>query len=163
MEGESCGCCAPAREPEGADPVKGRDEGDAIGREPEFLGGQQHLATNEVVCEQQAPDLLADALGLEAPQRLLPLEHVRFQLVVGDFQLPPLVVQRDEFVGGPPVRVKQSGEQAALLADLVAIGDDAGNELGGQVRVGAARGWREMESPDDGPVRQCLHHVELLV
>ena len=63
----------PGGQPEGADPVEGRDECNAVRRQLELLGRQKHLSSDEIVGEQESPDLLDDAFGLLATQCLFPV------------------------------------------------------------------------------------------
>ena len=75
-------------EPLVADQVKRADETDTGGLDAGLLGHALHLQTDEVIGEQDPPELLPHGLRALAPDRLLTLEHFGLDLVVPELDLP---------------------------------------------------------------------------
>nr|WP_275942116.1 IS21 family transposase [Haliangium ochraceum] len=106
MSGDSAGLGVTTPEPLGADEAKDRDEADTRGRHTSLVGDSRHLEANEVVGDEQPPDLLAGSVHGFAAQRDIG-EHLGLHLVVSEFDLPTLVVERNQLVGRIGDRVEQ--------------------------------------------------------
>src|SRR5208337_178096 len=53
-------------------------------RDASLIGRSFHLHAHQVVSEPDGPEFLMDSLGRSAPNRLLSVEHVGFDLVVAE-------------------------------------------------------------------------------
>src|SRR5262249_55701173 len=91
------------------------DEAEAKRFHPSAVGYALHFQSYEVVGEQDAPNLLTDAVGRLAADTLLSLQNGRFDLVVGKLQLPALVVQDDEFFERVCDGIEQRGKESLWL------------------------------------------------
>ena len=77
-----------------------------------FAGAQgrlMHQATNRKVRHQQAVELLANQFRRLAPQYDLGPAQMGLQLIQGRLDLPALVVERGQFLGGRPFVIQDGG------------------------------------------------------
>ena len=74
--------------------LKNHDEANARRLDVGLVGDSFHFEADEVVGNEDAPNLLADSRGRLATKWLLRgVEHLGFDLTVTELDLPPLVVQ----------------------------------------------------------------------
>jgi len=97
-------------------------------------------------------------------------------LVVGDLDLPALVVEHDQFLGRILLGVQQRGEQAMTLAVTCTIGrvegvfDDPHDDalfvpltmVGGRVDLGQVRSVRQVSKRFDARHRISCMHVYMI-
>jgi hypothetical protein len=77
----------------------GSDEANSGRRHVCFRGDALNFKAYEVVGDCYAPELLTDAVGRAASNRLLAREQVRLDLVIRDLGFPALVIQLDQLLG----------------------------------------------------------------
>jgi hypothetical protein len=94
-----------------ADDAQTANKGEPVGVEVIVQGGLVHQPPDGVVDQQHAPDLLGDHLGGLGAQHHLGAALVGLELIQGGLKFPALLVQRRQFGGGCPGRVKDRGQQ----------------------------------------------------
>jgi len=98
------------------------DEAQATRIDVHRNGSFVHQETNSVVSDQEAIHLLQNATRRTASEMDMPVELMRFQLVVSEFDFPPLVVEHHQLLSGIQVRVQQGSDKAMALPVTGSIG-----------------------------------------
>src|SRR6266545_2518755 len=99
----------------------------------------RHLKTDEVVCDQQAPELLRHGRGTLAANGLEALEHVRLDLAEPELDLPALVIEDAQLYGRIALVVGQGREQSLRLIALALVPNGARLEMRRQRGILSAR------------------------
>ncbi len=64
------------------------------------MGHGLHFEPDEIVGQQDAPELLSNAFGVLASDRLLAFEQVGLELVVAELKFPSFVVEGSDLASG---------------------------------------------------------------
>ena len=112
-------------------------------------GGDEFGNADEIVGDEQAPHLLADARRRFAAQCFEPLERVGFHFIEGKLQLPAVVVEGRDLRGRVLGRVKQRGQNDVRPKAAAAHVDGTGAQRRGEGGMRAAV-W--FIRPDSGHV-----------
>src|SRR5215831_14228883 len=100
------------------DEAHGTDEADAGGLHLRVVRGPLHFETNQVISDEQAPELLRHRSGTFASNRFFAVEHLGFDLVIAELDLPALVIQRSDFFGRKLLRIQQRCQERLWLETL---------------------------------------------
>src|SRR5882762_7938928 len=92
---------------------------DAVRVLPSELCGFTHESTQGIMSQQKSVELLKDANGIFADQRLLSQALMLFDLINDQLDLPSLIIEFDKVQGRSLHGVEQGGDQAV---DLVNVG-----------------------------------------
>src|SRR5712672_4582130 len=92
---------------------------------PSELCGFAHESTQGIMSQQKSVELLKNADGMFADQRLLSQTLMLLDLINDQLDLPALMIEFDEVQGWSLYRVKQGGDQTMNLVN-VGIGGAAG-------------------------------------
>src|SRR5262249_18714371 len=95
------------------------------GGPPGLSGPRFHLTAAKMLGQSNAPHRLADACRGATSDGLLASQHVGFDLVVADLDLPPFVVKADELVSGVGLRIHEARQQHRRSKALAVVMDRA--------------------------------------
>ncbi|MCY1232328.1 hypothetical protein D9M68_657060 [compost metagenome] len=99
--------------------MEGTHEAHVSRRELRFSGGAGHLATNQVVGDQGAPDFLAYPIDGSATQGQLHAEHRLLQFPVARFDLPAPLVTGDDVSRFEASAIEQRRQQNSATSACI--------------------------------------------